>query len=165
MGPVLAALLLFGSSALMTTAARAEAEAVCPAIAPADNHFLLNVSDAVIPLPNGQQLKQGLLYNSSYIGPLLTAQLGGEISIDVTNKASVGTSVHWHGMDLPNAAWADGVDGVTQEPIPVGSTFRYKFKAEPAGTLWYHSHVGMQFADGLRGPLIVTVSCASQSAS
>lgn len=158
MEAVLAALLLLGTSAVT-------AGVVCPAIAPAANNFSLNVSDGVVRLPNGQQLNQGLLYNSSYIGPLLTAQLGEEVSVDVTNKASVGTSVHWHGMDLQNAAWADGVDGVTQEPIPVGSTFRYKFKAEPAGTLWYHSHVGMQFADGLRGPLIVTVSSSSSSSS
>lgn len=68
-----------------------------------------------------------------------------------------GTSVHWHGQDLPDAAWADGVAGISQRPIPPGETMRYRFKAEPAGTFWYHSHTGMQFGEGLRGPLIIKV--------
>lgn len=72
-------------------------------------------------------------------------------------RPRVPSSVVRHGADLPNASWSDGVAGVSQAPIPPGSTFRYKFKAEPAGTLWYHSHTGMQFGDGLRGPMIVEV--------
>jgi FtsP/CotA-like multicopper oxidase with cupredoxin domain len=60
-----------------------------------------------------------------------------------------------HGQDLPGAAWADGVAGVSQNPIPAGKTFTYRFRAEPAGTFWYHSHTGEQYGDGLRGPLIV----------
>lgn len=143
--------------AATTTTAAATAARVCPDVPKTDKAFLLEVSNANIALPNGKKMTKGLVYNSSYIGPLITADLGEKISVDVVNKANVGTSVHWHGMDLPDAAWADGVDGVTQRPIPPKETFRYKFQAEPAGTLWYHSHVGMQFADGLRGPLIVKV--------
>ena len=70
------------------------------------------------------------------------------------------TSVHWHGQDLLNAAWADGVEGVAQRATPPGDTFRYKFKTEPAGTFWYHAHTALQFADGLRGPLIIKVGSA-----
>jgi FtsP/CotA-like multicopper oxidase with cupredoxin domain len=83
-------------------------------------------------------------------------RLGDQVQVDVTNAdVEGGTSVHWHGQDLPNAAWADGVAGVSQAPIPVGATFSYRFAAEPAGTFWYHSHTAEQFGDGLRGPLIV----------
>jgi FtsP/CotA-like multicopper oxidase with cupredoxin domain len=44
---------------------------------------------------------------------------------------------------------------VSQQPVPPGGTFTYRFKAEPAGTFWYHSHTAEQYGDGLRGPLIV----------
>lgn len=142
-----------------TTSAAQQSLNLCPDVTPGvDKALRLVVSNTNnITLPNGRKLQRGLTYNNSYVGPLITADLGNQISVDVANHADVGTSVHWHGMDLPDAAWADGVDAVTQRPIPPGETFRYKFKAEPAGTLWYHSHVGMQFADGLRGPLIVAV--------
>ena len=66
-----------------------------------------------------------------------------------------GTTIHWHGLYLLNASWADGVDGVTQGPIPPGATFRYAFTAGPPGTHWYHAHAGTQYADGLRGAFIV----------
>lgn len=69
----------------------------------------------------------------------------------------VATSVHWHGQRQTGSSWADGVAGVSQRPIPPGGTFRYRFKAQPAGTFWYHSHVGQQTEDGLHGPLIIKV--------
>jgi len=72
-----------------------------------------------------------------------------------TPSSSSATTIHWHGMDQAGSAWADGVAGVTQAPVPPGATFRYRFKAEPAGTHWYHAHTGLQYADGLRGALIV----------
>ena len=49
----------------------------------------------------------------------------------------------------------DGVDGVTQCSIPPGRSFTYRFTCKPAGTLWYHSHSGMQYSDGAYGALIV----------
>ena len=65
------------------------------------------------------------------------------------------TSTHWHGLLQRNTAWADGVATVSQSSYAPGNTFRYSFTAEPAGTFWYHAHTGVQFADGLRGPLII----------
>ncbi|KAI9034698.1 Cupredoxin [Hyaloraphidium curvatum] len=100
---------------------------------------------------------QTLAYNGTAVGPLIRVALGDTVQVDVTNKdISGGTSTHWHGQELLNSSWADGVAGVNQYPIPVGSTFSYRFKAFPAGTHWYHSHTGGQYGDGLRGPLIVT---------
>ena len=49
----------------------------------------------------------------------------------------------------------DGVDKVSREPIPPGQSFVYEFVATPAGTHWYHSHVGVQYGNGLIGPLVI----------
>eukprot|EP00775_Hariotina_reticulata_P009666 gene9666-9825_t len=146
--------LLISLTLLVATTYSCVSGAVCPNVDKA-KHFHLQVLKAPFPLPNGSIFSEGLTYNGSYIGPTLRATLGEMLSVDVLNKASVGTTVHWHGLDLNEASWADGMDGIAQRPIAPGSTFRYKFKAEPAGTYWYHAHVGMQFTDGLRGPLII----------
>ena len=66
-----------------------------------------------------------------------------------------GTTMHWHGMWQNGTNEMDGVDAVTQCSFPPGTTFTYRFVAYPAGTHWYHSHDGVQYADGLSGPLIV----------
>ncbi len=65
------------------------------------------------------------------------------------------TSVHWHGMHQPNTWRMDGVEGVSGPPIEPGQSFVYDFVATPAGTHWYHSHAGVQYSNGLFGPLIV----------
>ena len=49
----------------------------------------------------------------------------------------------------------DGVTPVSRPPIKSGDSFTYEFKAEPAGTHWYHSHTGLQYSEGLHGPLII----------
>jgi FtsP/CotA-like multicopper oxidase with cupredoxin domain len=81
--------------------------------------------------------------------------LGQKLRIRVNNHLSTPTSVHWHGMHQPGTWQMDGVDEVSRKPIPPGSTFVYDFTATPAGTHWYHSHVGVQYGNGLIGPLIV----------
>ena len=95
------------------------------------------------------RLLEGMLaVNGSVLGPTLEFEEGEDVSIDVVNEVeapagaasnSTATSVHWHGLDLPGAAWADGVAGVTQRPVPRGVSFRYRFKAGPVGTHWYHA--------------------------
>lgn len=95
------------------------AAAVCPDIAPAARSFRLEVAPKRIDLPGGKSLA-GMAYNNTYIGPLLNVTLGSEISVDVTNKAAVGTSVHWHGADLPNAAWAGAVGTAVGSNIAAG---------------------------------------------
>ena len=88
-------------------------------------------------------------------GPVIRAKEGEEIRVRVVNKLGTGTTIHWHGMHQPGTWKMDGVAGVTQEPIPNGEEFTYAFKVEPAGTHWYHSHTGMQYGDGVFGPLII----------
>ena len=65
-----------------------------------------------------------------------------------------GVTVHWHGLPQRANPWMDGVPDVTQCVIPVGRTFTYRFTATPAGSFWYHSHVGYQRFEGLAGILI-----------
>lgn len=88
-------------------------------------------------------------------GPGLRVKRGQSLRIDVTNALPQPTSVHWHGIRLPNAM--DGVAGLTQAPIAPGDTFAYRFSPPDAGTYWYHSHVNAyeQVGRGLYGPLIV----------
>jgi multicopper oxidase len=94
-------------------------------------------------------------YNGQLPGPLIRAKLGQTLRIKVVNHLPVPTSVHWHGMHQPGTWQMDGVDKVSRAPIAPGSSFVYEFEATPAGTHWYHSHVGVQYANGLFGPLVV----------
>ena len=71
-------------------------------------------------------------------------------------SVAAGVALHWHGLDVPNAM--DGVAGVTQDAVPVGGEFTYRFVADRAGSFWYHSHQvsNPQVAGGLLGSLVVT---------
>jgi len=94
-------------------------------------------------------------YNAQLPGPLVRARLGQTLRIKVTNHLAVPTSVHWHGLHQPGTWRMDGVDRVSHAPIPAGGSFVYEFIATPAGTHWYHSHVGVQYGNGLFGPLVI----------
>ena len=74
----------------------------------------------------------------------------------MTNKLRWnGTSVHWHGIRQFETNQHDGVNGITECPIPPGGTFTYKFRALQYGSAWYHSHYSLQYGDGLLGPLTI----------
>ena len=89
-------------------------------------------------------------------GPTLIVHYDQTVIIDVKNSlVSEGLSIHWHGMHQMNTPWMDGIAHISQCPINPGSTFRYIFKAKPTGTMWYHSHVGVQRTEGMYGALIV----------
>jgi len=85
----------------------------------------------------------------------LRLEQGKPVSIEVVNRLPVPTSVHWHGLRIPNNM--DGVSGLTQQPIPAGGSFIYEFTPKDAGTFWAHSHhqTYEQLARGLYIPLIV----------
>ena len=67
--------------------------------------------------------------------------------VEVVNQLSVPTSIHGHGLILPNLM--DGVPFVTQNPIAPGDSFRYDFPLKQSGTYWMHSHYGLQEDWGL----------------
>lgn len=93
------------------------------------------------------------LYDGAFPAPEIRVREGEILRVTVENRLPEATTVHWHGIPLPNPM--DGVPDVTQAPIPPGGRFVYEFPAEPAGTYMYHSHVGLQLDRGLLGPLIV----------
>lgn len=86
-------------------------------------------------------------------GPLIRATADDMLRIQVDNQLPTDTSVHRHGIALRNVA--DGVPGLTQDPIAAGSSHLYEFTAPDPGTYFYHSHVGVQLDRGLYGPLII----------
>lgn len=73
--------------------------------------------------------------------------------VKVVNHLSVPTSIHWHGLILPNLM--DGVPFVTQDPIPPGGSFVYDFPLKQAGTYWMHSHYGLQEQLLNSAPLVI----------
>jgi CopA family copper-resistance protein len=93
------------------------------------------------------------LVNGSLPGPTLRLREGDTVTINVTNRLSETTSIHWHGLRLP--ADMDGVPGLSFRGIRPGETFTYRFPVVQGGTYWYHSHSGNQEQIGLYGSLIL----------
>jgi hypothetical protein len=97
----------------------------------------------------------GYAFNGQIPGPRLRFRQGDRVRINVTNHLPETTTVHWHGLVLPNIM--DGPAHITQPPIEQGGVFRYEFTALQSGTYLYHSHdhVDRQQALGLYGALII----------
>jgi len=94
-------------------------------------------------------------YNGQSPGPTIECVEGDKVRIFVTNKLPEHTTVHWHGILLPNGM--DGVGGLNQKHIPVGKTFVYEFTMPKSGTFMYHPHADemVQMAMGMMGFLVV----------
>jgi len=98
----------------------------------------------------------GYAYNGRVPGPTLEVYEGDKVIVHFRNRLSEGTTIHWHGLHIPNA-----FDGSPLQMVPAGSDFDYRFTIEKgsAGTYWYHPHpdhnTGAQIAKGLFGALIV----------
>ena len=95
-------------------------------------------------------------YGGTVPGPELRYRQGERLRIQIENALDAETTVHWHGIRLPNAM--DGVPHLTQKPIAArGGRFPYEFDLPDAGTYWYHPHLGSpeQVGRGLYGALIV----------
>ena len=94
-------------------------------------------------------------YNGTVPGPELRLRQGEKLRVTVENRLSQDTTVHWHGVRVPNAM--DGAPNVTQKPIQPGESFVYEFTVPDAGTYWYHPHAhsSEQVGRGLMGAVIV----------
>jgi FtsP/CotA-like multicopper oxidase with cupredoxin domain len=94
-------------------------------------------------------------YNGSVPGPLIRAKVGDRLIVHFTNSLPEPTTIHWHGLRVPNEM--DGAPGATQEPIPTDGAFRYEFELRDAGTYWYHPHTdsSAQVGRGLYGAIVV----------
>jgi manganese oxidase len=98
---------------------------------------------------------KAMAYNGVVPGPEIRVTEGDRVRVHVTNQMNESTSVHWHGVMVPNSM--DGVPFVTQPPIKPGETFTYEFEARPIGSHMYHSHhnAAEQVTKGLMGAFII----------
>jgi FtsP/CotA-like multicopper oxidase with cupredoxin domain len=92
-------------------------------------------------------------YDGRVPGPLLRVKRGEEVKVRLVNELPEPTTIHWHGVRLPNAM--DGVPGLTQGAVAPGASFDYRFTPPDAGTFWYHPISPAQRLRGLAGALIV----------
>jgi CopA family copper-resistance protein len=99
-------------------------------------------SDQIAPAVNGQ-----------VPAPILYWREGDTVTLRVTNRLPVTSSIHWHGILVP--AEMDGVPGISFAGIPPGQTFTYRFQVKQSGTYWYHSHSAFQEQSGLYGPIVI----------
>ena len=125
------------------------------ATAATGNHRLVPGPARVPLLGDGATATPVWAYGGRVPGPEIRLRQGAPLRIAVENRLGQDTTVHWHGLRLPNAM--DGVPYVTQAPIPPGGQFVYEFAPPDAGTFWYHPHVrgSEQQGRGLYGALIV----------
>lgn len=102
-------------------------------------------------------------YGGAVPGPELRVPVGARVTRRLANALPQATTIHWHGLRLPNAM--DGVPGLTQAAVPPGGEFLYDFAVQDAGTFWYHSHerTWEQMARGLYGALIVEEAAPPQA--
>ncbi len=99
---------------------------------------------------------QALTYDGGVPGPEIRVHQGDRIRLEVTNRSPQPTTVHFHGLTVPNAQ--DGVPYITQDPIMPGDTFTSQFRVvDPPGTYMYHSHFNSaeQVGRGLYGAFVV----------
>lgn len=111
----------------------------------------LTVSDTIVNY-SGRE-KRAIAVNGQIPMPTLTFTEGDIAEIVVHNKLKESTSLHWHGVFLPNKE--DGVPYLTQMPIEPNETFTYRFPIIQSGTHWYHSHSGLQEQIGMYGSLVL----------
>jgi FtsP/CotA-like multicopper oxidase with cupredoxin domain len=122
---------------------------------PADLTVTLTARKQRFHLPSGRAV-DGYTLNGQSPGPLIRATAGQLVQVRLVNESVPdGVTLHWHGVDVPNAE--DGVAGVTQDAVAIGSEFTYRFVVNQVGTFWYHSHQMSheQVPGGLFGALVV----------
>lgn len=127
-----------------------EIERPGPTYKPRTVRYDLFVKDTIVNYSG--KPKKAVAINGSIPAPTLTFTQGDTAEIYVHNKLDVETSIHWHGVFLPNRF--DGVPWLTQQPIKPNSTYLYKFPIIQNGTYWYHSHSAFQEQSGMYGALI-----------
>jgi CopA family copper-resistance protein len=120
-------------------------------VSPRTVRYDLYVADTIVNY--GGKPKRAIAVNGSIPMPTLTFTEGDTAEIYVHNKLKEETSLHWHGLFLPNRY--DGVPNLTQMPIMPGETYLYKFPIKQHGTHWYHSHTGLQEQIGMYGAFIM----------
>jgi FtsP/CotA-like multicopper oxidase with cupredoxin domain len=122
---------------------------------PADVALTLTARKQRFRLPSGRTV-DGFTLDGASPGPTIRATAGQLVQVRLVNESvPEGITLHWHGVDVPNAV--DGVAGVTQDAVAIGDDYTYRFVAHQAGTFWYHSHQVSheQVRGGLLGALVI----------
>jgi FtsP/CotA-like multicopper oxidase with cupredoxin domain len=116
--------------------------------------FELVAAETELPLLDGNRLRVWA-YNGQVPGPTLRVRLGDTVRVHFENRLPQPTTIHWHGVRVPNAM--DGVPDLTQPAVQPGQSFDYQFTPKDAGTFWFHPHVrsSEQVERGLYAVLIV----------
>ncbi|MEV0270090.1 multicopper oxidase family protein [Hamadaea sp. NPDC050747] len=131
-----------------------------PSVGEPTKQFTLTAATATVTV-SGQRVA-AWAFDGQVPGPELTATVGDVLEVTLRNKdIARGVTLHWHGYDVPNSQ--DGVPGITQDAVLPGQEFVYRFRADQAGTYWYHTHavsdIGVKM--GLYGVLVVRPAPAS----
>lgn len=121
------------------------------AAARADGVMELRIQES--PFSIGNRRAVATTINDTVPGPLLRFREGEDYLLRVTNGLDEDTSIHWHGLIVPNAM--DGVPDVNFPGIRPGETYDYRLPIRQNGTYWYHSHSGLQEQTGQYGPIII----------
>jgi FtsP/CotA-like multicopper oxidase with cupredoxin domain len=102
-----------------------------------------------------RKVTPALSYGDGFPNPVLRVRQGEPLRVRLINRLASPTTIHWHGVRLPNAM--DGVPTLTQAPVAPGDAFVYEFTPPDAGTFWYHPHYDslVQLNHGLAGALVV----------
>lgn len=120
------------------------------ALAPRPDHVFAIDTQKVSPL--GVPV-EAILVNGQNPGPEIRFHEGDMFRVLLQNKANTPTTVHWHGLIVPN--WMDGVPGITQMPIGPKQSFFVEYPIVQTGSYWYHSHFELQEQSALRGPYVI----------
>jgi CopA family copper-resistance protein len=115
------------------------------------SHFDLVIAETPVNFTGRSRV--ATVINGSIPGPLLKWRERDTVTISVTNRLKVPTSIHWHGVRSP--ADMDGVPGLSFPGIAAGETFTYRIPIAQHGTYWYHSHSRFQEQTGHYAPLVI----------
>jgi CopA family copper-resistance protein len=113
--------------------------------------FHLEIASTPVNFTGSPQVATAV--NGQVPGPILYWREGDTVTLRVTNRLPVTSSIHWHGILVP--AEMDGVPGISFGGIPPGQTFDYRFQVKQSGTYWYHSHSEFQEQIGLYGSIVI----------
>ena len=120
-------------------------------VALSGTQFDLQIGEVPVDITGSPRI--ATVVNGSLPAPLLRWREGDTVTLRVTNRMVVASSIHWHGILLPFDM--DGVPGLSFRGIAPGETFTYRFALKQSGTYWYHSHSRFQEQTGLYGPIVI----------
>jgi CopA family copper-resistance protein len=142
---------LLGLSPWLTPSAARAATATGSAAVLSGTEFDLTIAETPVNFTGRPRMATTI--NGSIPAPTLRWRAGDTVTLRVTNRLKVDSSIHWHGILLPYQM--DGVPGISFKGIAPGETFVYRFKVAQTGTYWYHSHSGMQEQTGMYGAIVI----------